>query len=176
MKPSSAKSFSLPVITVSTTGGASKLPYMAASTYSKLRPPSSMAIFAALLERAELHERTAQRWMQLARAGWTAQEVQDVGGINVAASKSNERIRENEVLADLDMCKDAVTELTLERDSLMAEIDPAFRDKIIAELEVSRRLRARVDTILDDLNAEAAKRQRFETWAKSHGWTADRIS
>ena len=56
--------------------------------------------FAALLERAELHERTAQRWMQLARAGWTAQDRQDVGGINVAASKSNERIRENEVLAD----------------------------------------------------------------------------
>ena len=132
--------------------------------------------FAALLERAELHERTAQRWMQLARAAWTAQEVIDVGGINAAASKSNERIRENEVLAELDVCKDAVTELAHERDALMADIDPAYRDKIIAELEESRRLRARVDSILDDLNAEAAKRQRFETWAKSHGWTPDRIS
>ena len=37
--------------------------------------------FAALLERAELKPRTAQRWMQLARLGIDADEVRERGGI-----------------------------------------------------------------------------------------------
>ena len=40
--------------------------------------------FAALLERAELKPRTAQRWMQLARLGIDADEVRERGGIRAA--------------------------------------------------------------------------------------------
>ena len=42
--------------------------------------------FAALLERAELTPRTAQRWMQLARLGIDAEEVRKRGGMRATLS------------------------------------------------------------------------------------------
>ena len=58
--------------------------------------------FGPHVERLGLGERTARRWMQLAESGWTAEEIQGLGGIKAAvqahsAQRAEQRWQETEL-------------------------------------------------------------------------------
>ena len=144
--------------------------------------------FLALLKRAELNARAAQRWMALSSAAWTVSEIQEVGGINAAAALSSERIREKELEVQLAHCQDKLNAckehedrlerkqakllaILIERDgeAVVMENLQRFRD---GQAEI-RRLAAEHDRIAGLHSEELAQRKRFEKWAKSHGWKVE---
>ena len=140
--------------------------------------------FAALLARAELRPRTAQRWMSLARGGWTVDEVQKAGGLTAAASRTTARELEQEMQEQVAACKSHADDLELQNEILIGKLcERDGRDVTMAKVNEfragqaeRRRLAAEHDRIAGEHAQELKTRRRFERWAKAHGWTPDEVS
>ena len=139
--------------------------------------------FSALLARAELKPRTAQRWMALARAGWTIAEIQKAGGLTAAASRTTARQLEQDLENQVSACKSHIDDLELTRDMLIGKlINRDGKEVTMAKVNAfregqaeRRRLATEHDRIAGEHSAELRKRRRFERWAKAHGWTPDMV-